>query len=206
MEPNKVPNFNLPRLIIQVPTKAAKIYHVKSAGRHEPKTREKIRVNCKQSSVCVVAVSWRVRSHGWSVLLRNPDTVARCGMNERVTLRSLRTSGTYAHASCTCVARISATISMPDEWRDDFEASKHRRWQAECLVTDRGARKTFSLTSANGSLCRNEFAYAGWLKGWEETEDQRGFAIRFKCFALRARSSAACPDGEFRRCLSCELG
>lgn len=160
-------------------------------------TRENTYVNCKQSLVCVAAASWRVRFHGRTGRPAPEPGHRRRGVGWMNALRF----AAFARQGRTHTPRVRACANFCNDFngrrvtRRLRRASKPRRWQAECL-TDRGPGR-LSRSSGNGSLCRNEFAYAGWLKGREE-EDQRGFAIRLSASPLgRLGSSAVCLDGEF---------
>lgn len=66
---------------------------VEHRRRHQSQTRDKIRVN-------IIWCAWSSHPNeyapiAWSSYSGTRTPVTRCGMNGRVTLRSLRTSGTY---------------------------------------------------------------------------------------------------------------
>lgn len=112
---------------------------------------------------------------------RTPMT--RCGMNGRVTLRSLRTSGTYI------LVRVQIRDDfMGHEWRDDyFEAVRDDRQNAD----DWSWPTTLFIRPLTDYFTgRNEFAYVGWSKGWE----RRRRIKRVSRFV-----QVACP---YRACLS----
>lgn len=144
--------------------------------------------------MCVVVVSWRVRSH--AVLLRNPDT------DDEVWDEWARYASQPSHVrdvyTCTCTnpwwfygARVTRRLLL-EAVRDDRQNADDWSWPSTLFIRP----LTDYFTG------RNEFAYVGWSKGWERSRRIK----RVSRFVQVAGPYRAClSDVSADQCLDYEL-